>query len=484
MAFENLTKFFEKVKTVGFIERIFFWRNVVTLSYDAYEEFKSVDKEISSLKESLQESDNRIKELEKDLDYNKKTLSKVEKDFEKSTEKNQELIQSNTKLEKNLSEVKKSDANNLEKIQGLEKDFEKVSEKNEELVKKNTKLEKEISEFEKSESTNQERIIELQKDVEKLSEKNEELVKKNTEHEKTLAEIKKVEKKQQEEYEHKITELNSLKEQMDLDRKRLQNEREEEIQTRYEEMKRTWQVHEQKVEQTVKNVCKRCQVEYIDREKTPFKGKPDNTIKIAGEYIIFDAKSPANDNLDNFPTYIKNQAESLKKYAKEKDVKKDIFLVIPFNTLDKIHEYVYPMGDYTVFVITRDSLEPIVKSLQKIEEYEFAEQLSPEDRDNICRIIGKFAHTSKRRIQIDNYFANEYIQILTKCNTLPDEFMKKSVEFEKSEKMNPPMEKRAKKISNTELKKDVQKVKQEASAKDISINKDVEKIEEIPLYKG
>ncbi|MEZ4997303.1 MAG: hypothetical protein R2758_07535 [Bacteroidales bacterium] len=39
--------------------------------------------------------------------------------------------------------------------------------------------------------------------------------------------------------------------------------------------------------------------------------KPDNTIEISGEYIIFDAKSPANDDLSNFPTYIKNQADNL-----------------------------------------------------------------------------------------------------------------------------------------------------------------------------
>ena len=47
-------------------------------------------------------------------------------------------------------------------------------------------------------------------------------------------------------------------------------------------------------------------------------------------------------------------------------------------------------------------------------EYEFAEKLSPEERDNICRIIGKFAHTTKRRIQIDQFFANEFLDTLSK----------------------------------------------------------------------
>jgi hypothetical protein len=442
MAFENLNKFFEKVKTVGFIERIFFWKNVVTLSYDAYEEFKSVDKEMDALKKKLNEANSEVSSLKKDVEHNKDTITRFEKDIEKIREKDVNLTSDNTKLQKELAEVKKSD------------------------------------------SKNQDRIIALEKDVEKLTEKNDDLISRNTNNEKSLAEYKKIEQKKQEEYEHKITELNSLKQQMDTDRKFLQEEREKEIAQRFEIMKKTWQKHEEQVEHSIKNICNRCQIEYLDKEKVPFKGKPDNTIRVAEEYIIFDAKSPANDNLDNFPTYIKNQADSVKKYAKLKDVKKDIFLVIPHNTLEKIDTFFYPMGDYNVFIITTDSLEPIIKALQKIEDYEFAEQLSPEDRDNICRIIGKFAHASKRRIQVDNYFANEFIQILTQCNNLPEDVLSKSVEFEKSEKLNPPIEKRAKNIPIEDIKKDVRRIKQEATAKDIVINKDLKKIEEIPLYKG
>ena len=33
------------------------------------------------------------------------------------------------------------------------------------------------------------------------------------------------------------------------------------------------------------------------------------------QLIVFDAKSPANDDLTNFPKYIKAQTENLKKYA-------------------------------------------------------------------------------------------------------------------------------------------------------------------------
>ena len=43
------------------------------------------------------------------------------------------------------------------------------------------------------------------------------------------------------------------------------------------------------------------------------------------QLIIFDAKSPANDELSNFPKYIKDQTENLKKYAKHENVKRSFF---------------------------------------------------------------------------------------------------------------------------------------------------------------
>ena len=53
-----------------------------------------------------------------------------------------------------------------------------------------------------------------------------------------------------------------------------------------------------------------------------------------------------------------------------------------------------------VFIVTKDSLEPIILSLKKIEDYEFADKLSPEERDNICRVTdGTFSHA--KQIQID-----------------------------------------------------------------------------------
>ena len=234
-------------------------------------------------------------------------------------------------------------------------------------------------------------------------------------------------------------------------------------------MKWTWGEHEKDVENHLKLICRNHVIKYISQEDFPHpRNKPDNSIEIMDQLIVFDAKSPANDDLSNFPKYIKLQTESLKKYAKHDDVKKDLFLVIPSNTLQVINKFTYNIGDYNVYIITKDALEPIILSLKKIEEYEFAEKLSPEERDNVCRIIGKFAHTTKRRIQIDQFFAEEFLDTLNKAGTqLPRDILESVIQFENAEKLNPPMEKRKKQILTKDLKAKSEEIKKEIELRNI-----------------
>ncbi len=51
--FTNLKEFFDKIKKVGFIERLFFWRNILSLSYDAYKEFRQVDYQLQAVNDEL-----------------------------------------------------------------------------------------------------------------------------------------------------------------------------------------------------------------------------------------------------------------------------------------------------------------------------------------------------------------------------------------------------------------------------------------------
>ena len=79
----------------------------------------------------------------------------------------------------------------------------------------------------------------------------------------------------------------------------------------------------------------RLSVDYI--EEVPFKGKPDNTINICGEYIIFDAKSPTNDDLTNFPKYIKRETDVLKNIPLRVCKKRNFFIVFQCEHISSLH---------------------------------------------------------------------------------------------------------------------------------------------------
>ena len=281
--------------------------------------------------------------------------------------------------------------------------------------------------------------------------------------------FQKAEEGRQKEVSKSIASALTLQESLEAEKSRLNDERVQEKEDALEKMKLKWSDHEKDVQNHLQLICRNNVITYVSQEDFPHpRNKPDSSIEIMDQLIVFDAKSPANDDLSNFPKYIKNQTENLKKYAKHDNVKNDLFLVIPSNTLEVIDQFHYNIGDYNVYIISKDALEPVVLSLKKIEEYEFADKLSPEDRDNVCRIIGKFAHTTKRRIQVDEFFAREFLDTLSKAGTqLPRDILENVIKFENAEKLNPPMEKRNKKILTKDLKQQVDKLEKEMEVREI-----------------
>lgn len=389
---DNLKIFFDQIKSIGFWRRIFGWRKIRALSYDAYDEFLSMIDKINYLNGEIEAKEGKIKELDKNIEVLSARLSDLNSVFQKAENK----------------------------LGVLENEISRINKEKTELLSK-------IARFEQAD---QNRIDEFLKNV---------------------------------------SAVKAIQKSLEDERNRLNEDRIREKDEYFEKIRQTWQNHEETVKSVIRNICKTHLIEYV--ENVPFKGNPDNTVLIAGEYVIFDAKSPAGDDLENFPKYLKAQTESVRKYVKQESVKSDIFLVIPSNTLDVISQFSFNMGDYYVYLITVDSLEPIILSLKKIENYEFAEQLTPDERENICRIIGKFSHITKRKIQIDYFFSYQFLDILTKCsNDLPDDIYKSVTEFEKAEKLNPPQEKRAKQILTDELLADSEKLGIEARERFFKMN--------------
>jgi hypothetical protein len=440
-SWDALRRLVEKLKTIGFLERLFGWSDVKSTLIEANGELQKI---ISSA-EKFQSENVRI--------ANEYSIAKAEL---------QNLQETKSRLHTENEVAKTSLAEKNEKIESFQKEVATLKTTNELYLKRGTELANDLA-------MAKQKIDNLDKILTELRDEN--------------SGLKKEEGFRRQEHSNSVASINQIREQ-------IQKERELELKTkatteieRIRKLKDTWINHEENVKNRIRIICIRTGVEYVDR--VPFKGKPDNTLKINGEYIIFDAKSPASDDLSNFPGYVRAQAESAIKYVKEEDVRREVFLVVPSNTLEHLENFEFKLSDYTVYVISIDSLEPMILALKRIEDYEFAEQLSPEERENICRVIGKFIHLSKRRIQIDGFFAKQFFELVYRSEAdLSKEILEKVVEFEHAEKLNPPVEKRAKQISLKELEIDSDKLKTEANQKGIITQDSLlsREINKLPLY--
>lgn len=431
--FDNIKRLFENLKNIGFWGRLFSWGSIKIQLMEAYGDMQKL---VSKIDES----------------------SKIENalSIEKSNAKN--LSDSLSRINAEVQVLKESN----KQIEVLQKELTSYSEQNKIYLRRGTELSNEVSVL-------RERLETTERELQKSNLKNTQLTKD--------------EDFRRQDHAKAIASLESIQTRIQNDRNlELQEKKNTEIH-RIHKLRETWSNHQEQVKNLIKTICSKHTIEYV--EKVPFKGEPDNTLKISHEFVVFDAKSPAGEDLSNFRQYLKNQSESAKKYVKEPDVKKDIFLVVPTNTLESLDQYVFRLADYNVFVISLDSLEPVILSLQKIEDYEFAEQLSPEERENICRVLGKFVHLSKRRIQIDGFFTKQFFELVYRSEAdLPKDFLEKVSEFEKAEKINPPIERRAKQISAKELEQETTMLKNEAKAKGIETEEGMlsRGLNKLPLY--
>jgi hypothetical protein len=319
------------------------------------------------------------------------------------------------------------------------------------------------------------KVTDLDKTILQLRNEKDSLSKKVTEFEQN-------EPIRQNDYDKKITQLNQARENFDRDCERELQKKIAAEEARLKVLRETWSRHENEVEEKMGLICQQLGIEYIDKEKFPYKGKPDNCVKICSEYIIFDSKSPQGEDLSNFSQYIKSQAEAAEKYAKNDEVKKDIFLIVPTNAIEVIPETYLPRGSHRVHVITIDSLRAVLMQLKKIEEYEFVDKLSPEDHESIVTFIGKMVHRIKRGIQVDCYMNNDLMSLLIEADNLPKDILEGSQKVEQHLILNPAQQKRAKKIDIEVLKKDTKKLAGQASGQEINLSDDLKAIEGIPLY--
>jgi hypothetical protein len=251
----------------------------------------------------------------------------------------------------------------------------------------------------------------------------------------------------------------------------------------FEKRKKNWINHENSMIDQLKNLCKRLEIVYHDKKTFPLLRKPDFAIEVAGQFVVLDAKAPADpERPENFYDYLKRQAEGLEKYLKQEGVRKDGFLVVPTDSLPYLQErFFFEIGAYKVYVVTPESLEPALRLLLKIEEYDILQALGPEAQDDIATFIGQASRMIKRRVQIDHFMSDKFIELLTSGDSLPEEILKKAQSKEKNFHLNPPKLDRGKPLSKEDLQKKQVQVGYLVDRMDINADLADDILEKIPL---
>lgn len=457
-----LDAFFEEIKTLGFFGRLFSWGKIRKLSYEASNELALLRSQRDNWIRQRQDLERLLDSQRTEAETKISEVQRLSGELTKAQTSLDEVRDQVKERESRIRELETSAGSNTQLNADLRVQASGLQRQIEEMNAQIADYERRLAEAVTVRDNNAERIRELTAELNDANRELEDLDRSIKERDKRITQFESAETSRREEHATRVGEVTAFMNGLKEDKVRLEKEREEALMAHMEDMKRTWLDHEIRVEETLRALCSKHTIEYLGKEKVPFRGKPDNTLRICDEYVIFDAKSPQGEDLSNFAAYVKKQTEDVKKYVKEKDVKKDVFLVVPNNTVDVFDSYVVSHGDYRVYIVTVDSLEPILLSLKRIEEYEFAEQLSPEEREDICRAIGRLSHLTKRRIQVDSFFCDEAFKALRECGCLPEEFSERTLEYERSAKLNPPMERRAKIIADKELQKAVEGVRKEA----------------------
>ena len=246
------------------------------------------------------------------------------------------------------------------------------------------------------------------------------------------------EKKQKElEVQKQIDKLDSAEKALVDEKARIRKEDEERQVKESDERDRMWNEHEEEVVRLLSEICKNPEhaFTFYNNKNLPdgFDGKlkPDFMIDFLGQYMIFDPKTSRSNNLQ---TYLDTQVkDAVKKYKSNSQINKTVFFVVPTVAVSTLKKFHYYEDGYTFFIVSPEALMPIVASLKKITNYEFAENMDPQEKENIINLIAEFDHHINFRNAVDLILTQSGINVLNKASELVPE-LEEDIKQKKSQK--------------------------------------------------
>ena len=234
--------------------------------------------------------------------------------------------------------------------------------------------------------------------------------------------------RKEKEFESTINKLNASDESLKQERVRVQREDEAAREKQKSEWDRMWTEHEQNVIAILSEACKKPAFgfETYDNNNLPegFHGKlkPDFMVAFLEQYIIFDAKVSKSDNLQ---VYIREQVKKTAQKIKGNEmIYSSVFLIVPTAAIGQLKALHFYEEGFNFFVISPEAIEPILSSFKKIETYEFAEQMDPQERENIIDLIAQFDFHISSRNAVDFALMEHGLATLRKTEKMDPELLR------------------------------------------------------------
>ena len=234
--------------------------------------------------------------------------------------------------------------------------------------------------------------------------------------------------RKEKEFENTINKLNASDESLKQEKERVQREDEAKREKQKSEWDKMWTEHEQNVIAILSEACKKPAFgfETYDNNNLPegFHGKlkPDFMVAFLDQYIIFDAKVSKSDNLQ---VYIRDQVKKTAQKIKGNEmIYSSVFLIVPTAAIGQLKSLHFYEEGFNFFVISPEAIEPILSSFKKIETYEFAEQMDPQERENIIDLIAQFDFHISSRNAVDFALMEHGLATLGKTKKMDPELLK------------------------------------------------------------
>jgi hypothetical protein len=103
-----------------------------------------------------------------------------------------------------------------------------------------------------------------------------------------------------------------------------------------------------------------------------------------------------------------------------------VFLVVPTIAAHELKKTSFYEEGFSFFIVTMEALEPILTSIKRIESYEFAEAMDPQERENVIDMIAQFDFHISSRNAVDFMLMKHGLETLSKMENLNPDMVKEA----------------------------------------------------------